>query len=127
MIEDAGGTVVWDDTCTGGRAFEGDMDNGKEPLTAMAEHYARRIVCPAKHSGLTDRAEDLIRKVRETRADGVIYIYLKFCDPHAFDVPYLKQMLSKAGIPVMALEMEDRRALSGQLQTRCQAFLEMIR
>jgi bcr-type benzoyl-CoA reductase subunit C len=127
MIEEAGGTVVWDDLCTGGRAIEGDMDTGKEPLAAMAEHYARRIVCPAKHSALTDRAENLIRKVRETRADGVIYIYLKFCDPHAFDVPYLKQMLSKAGIPIMALELEDRRAFSGQMQTRCQAFLEMIR
>jgi benzoyl-CoA reductase subunit C len=126
MIEEAGGTVVWDDFCTGGRALEGDLDSALDPLAAMAVRYAERIVCPAKHSGLTERAESLIRRVRETRADGVIYIYLKFCDPHAFDYPYLKQMLSDADIPAMVLEMEDRRLLSGQFQTRCQAFLEMI-
>jgi bcr-type benzoyl-CoA reductase subunit C len=126
MIEEAGGTVVWDDFCTGGRALEGDVEGKVDPLAAMAERYAKRIVCPAKHSGLTERAESLIRRVRETRADGVIYIYLKFCDPHAFDYPYLKQMLSDAGIPVMVLEIEDRRSLGGQFQTRCQAFLEMI-
>jgi benzoyl-CoA reductase subunit C len=126
IIEEAGGTVVWDDFCTGGRALEGDVALAQDPLAALAARYADRIVCPAKHSGLTERAEDLIHKVRETRADGVIYLYLKFCDPHAFDYPYLKQMLTDAGIPIMVLEMEDRRSLSGQFQTRCQAFLEMI-
>jgi bzd-type benzoyl-CoA reductase N subunit len=126
MIEEAGGAVVWDDLCIGGRALEQESDPALEPLADMAARYAQRVVCPAKHRGLTGRAEHLIEKVRDIRADGVIYMHLKFCDPHAFDTPYLKQALADAGIPFLLLEMEDRRGISGQLQTRCQAFLEMI-
>ena len=36
---------------------------------------------------------------RNAGADGVIFILLKFCDPHAFDYPYIKALLDSAGIP----------------------------
>jgi len=51
---------------------------------------------------------------------------VKFCDPHAFDYPYLKEALDGAGIPSMLFEMEDQIPAEGQLKTRFEAFLEMI-
>ena len=56
----------------------------------------------------------------------MIFFYLKFCDPHAFDYPYLKQMLEIQGIPSLLVELEDQIFSGGQLQTRCEAFIEMI-
>jgi len=59
--------------------------------------------------------------------DGALIIVLKFCDPHLFDAPLLKEALESSGLPVLYLEVE--HALSGvaQLRTRMEAFIEMIR
>jgi len=126
IIEEAGGEVVGDDLCTGSRYFSGKIDEKADPVTAIADRYLERVVCPAKHRGLTDRADHLVRLVREKRAQGVIFFLLKFCDPHAFDYPYLKEALDQAGIPSMLLEIEDRLPADGQLRTRFETFVEMI-
>ena len=126
IIEEAGGAVVGDDLCTGSRYFSGVIDEKADPVTAIAGRYLERVVCPAKHRGLTDRADHLVRLVREKRAQGVIFFLLKFCDPHAFDYPYLKEALDREGIPSMVMEVEDRLPADGQLRTRFEAFVEMI-
>ena len=92
----------------------------------IARRYIDRIVCPAKHHGLFNRGNHLIEKVKETKADGVLFLFLKFCDPHGFDYPYLKQMLDQEGIPSMLFEIEDRNLSEGQFKTRCEAFIEML-
>jgi benzoyl-CoA reductase subunit C len=126
IIEEAGGAVVGDDLCTGSRYFSGLIDEQAEPVAAIAERYLERVVCPAKHRGLTGRADHLVRLAREKRAQGVIFFLLKFCDPHAFDYPYLKEALDQAGVSSMLLEVEDRLPADGQIRTRFEAFVEMI-
>ena len=126
IIEEAGGAVVGDDLCTGSRYFSGLIDEKADPVMAIAGRYLERIVCPAKHRGLTDRVDYLVRLVREKRAQGVIFFLLKFCDPHAFDYPYLKEAIDRAGVPSLLLEVEDRLPADGQLRTRFEAFVEMI-
>jgi bzd-type benzoyl-CoA reductase N subunit len=125
-IESAGGRVVGDDLCTGARGLTGLIDTTGDPVAAIAERYARRAICPAKHAGITSRGDDLVRQVKATQAEGVIFFFLKFCDPHAFDYPYLKSMLDEAGIPSLLIEVEEQTASQGQLQTRCEAFIEML-
>ena len=125
-IETAGGAVVWDDLCTGSRALMGAVDTEGDLMDALARRYAERSVCPAKHAGVRARGEALVQAARETEAQGVIFLYLKFCDPHAFDYPYLKEMLAAAGIPSLLVELEEQTASDGQFQTRCEAFMEML-
>ena len=127
IIEEAGGAVVGDDLCTGSRSFSGLIDE-----TARSRRGDRRSDTWSGSSvrrstgGSTERADHLVRLVREKRAQGVIFFLLKFCDPHAFDYPYLKEALDKAGIPSMLIEVEDRLPADGQLRTRFEAFIEMI-
>jgi benzoyl-CoA reductase/2-hydroxyglutaryl-CoA dehydratase subunit BcrC/BadD/HgdB len=126
LIEEAGGVVVWDDFCTGSRYFDHFLNIDIDPITAISERYFKRIICPAKHSSLTGRAESLLEMAKQYKADGIIFLLLKFCDPHAFDYPYLKDALDKGGIPNMVFEIEDQLPAEGQLKTRLEAFLEMI-
>ena len=125
-IEAAGGTVVGDDLCTGGRGFSGLVDVDADPITAIAGSYLARAICPAKHAGVARRGEELVRLAEAARAEGVIFLYLKFCDPHAFDYPYLKEMLEAKGIPCLMVELEEQTVSGGQFQTRCEAFIEML-
>ena len=125
-IETAGGCIVGDDLCTGSRGLTGLIGSSGDPIAAIAERYAQRAICPAKHAGITSRGDALVRLVNAHRADGVIFVFLKFCDPHAFDYPYLKAMLDEAGIPSLLVELEEQTASQGQFQTRCEAFIEML-
>ena len=126
IIEQAGGIVVGDDLCTGSRYFEGVMDENVSPMEAIARRYLNRPVCPAKHNGLTNRGENIIRIVRESKADGVVFLLLKFCDPHAFDYPDIKAMLDKENIPCMLLDMEEQLPAEAQLQTRFETFIQIL-
>jgi benzoyl-CoA reductase/2-hydroxyglutaryl-CoA dehydratase subunit BcrC/BadD/HgdB len=84
------------------------------------------VVCPAKHAGIHNRGQYLLDKVKAYNADGVVFLLLKFCDPHGFDYPYMKAMLDKENIPSLLFEIEDQISSEGQLRTRCEAFLEML-
>lgn len=126
VIEKAGGVVVGDDLCTGSRYFAGPISTEGDPIAAIAQRYWERINCPAKHQTNTSRAENLLQIVKDTRASGVIFMLLKFCDPHAFDYPYLFSALDAAGISHLLLEVEDQPLAQGQLQTRLEAFLETL-
>jgi bzd-type benzoyl-CoA reductase N subunit len=126
LIERAGGVVVGDDLCTGSRYFEGIVEVKDDPVAAIAGRYMTRPPCPAKHAGLFTRASRLVDIVREKKARGVVFILLKFCDPHAFDYPCLKEALDREGIPSLLLEVEDRLPSEGQLLTRFETFIEML-
>ncbi len=126
IIEESGGAVVWDDLCTGSRYVDGRLDDRNDPMAALAERYIARPPCPAKHAGLFTRAEHLIRIVKEKKADGVVFFFLKFCDPHAFDYPDIKKALDGEGIPSIMIEAEDRLPSEGQLKTRFETFIEMV-
>ena len=125
-IEAAGGVVSGDDLCTGQRWFDRRVAEDKPPLTALADRYLERAICPAKHRGLATRADHLISLVNNTRAHGVLFVTLKFCDPHAFDYPYLKESLDAKGIKNMALEMDDGHQNQGQVSTRIETFIHML-
>jgi benzoyl-CoA reductase/2-hydroxyglutaryl-CoA dehydratase subunit BcrC/BadD/HgdB len=127
LVEDAGGTVIWDDFCTGSRYFATLSDADAEPpMAAIANRLLERVVCPAKHGGLERRADYILLLVRNKEASGVVFVLPKFCDPHAFDYPHIKQRLDEAGIPNLLIEIDDPLPALGQLKTRFEAFLEML-
>ncbi|MDD9304488.1 MAG: 2-hydroxyacyl-CoA dehydratase [Desulfobacter sp.] len=126
LVEDAGGAVVGDDLCSGQRWFQGLIPQDLPPMDGLTARYTDRVVCPAKHSGNFARAKALIDLVKAKKAQGVVFTLLKFCDPHAFDFPYLKECLDKEGIPSLHLEMDDQQTNSGQMTTRVETFIQMI-
>ncbi len=126
IIESSGGFIVSDDFCTGSRYVHGQVSIQDDMIAAIADRYAERVVCPAKHSALYSRGDHVLHLAQEKNVDGVIFLYLKFCDPHAFDYPYMKEMLDNADIPSMLFEIEDQMLSEGQFKTRCEAFIEML-
>jgi len=125
-IEDADATIVGDDLCTGQRWFEGEITEDETPLVAIASRYMDRIICPAKHISPTIRGENLVALAKKNKADGVVFMLIKFCDPHAFDYPYLKDYLDKENISNLMIEMDDQQQNLGQLSTRLETFIQMI-
>ena len=127
LIEESGGVAVWDDMCTGTRYFEGMIvENTDNPISAIAKRYLERPICPAKHASVNARGEYVVKIAKAHKAHGVIFPYLKFCDPHAFDYPYIKDHLDRAKIPSILMEMEDGLPSEGQWLTRLETFIQMF-
>ncbi|OQY02503.1 MAG: hypothetical protein B6I26_01300 [Desulfobacteraceae bacterium 4572_130] len=127
FIEDLKADIIWDDLCIGSKYFENKIDeNQKNIFKAIAEKYFKKSICPAKHLGIRNRGEYLLKIIKKKKIDGVIFLFLKFCDPHSFDYPYLKEMLNKEKIPCLLIETEIFEKNTTRIKTRYQAFLEII-
>jgi len=126
IVEEQGGAVVWDDLCTGSRYFYTPVSENSAPVDAIADRFINRAICPAKHSGITRRAEGLLQLTSKYKIDGVIFLFLKFCDPHCFDYPDLKAALEETGIPSLFLEVETGKPVDGPTRTRVETFLQIL-
>ncbi len=126
MVEGLGARIVDDDLCCGHRYIEGQTSTDGDPLEAIARRLSERVICPAKHSPLSDRASYLTGKAKDTGAKGAIFFLQNFCDPHAFDFPWLRERLQADGVAVLLLESQLQTPALEQMRTRVEAFLEMI-
>lgn len=126
LIEELGGRVVGDDLCTGSRFFQELADETGEPFAALADRSVQRASCPAKHNPAESRSQRLLQLIQDTAAKGVVFVLPKFCDPHAFEYVPLHTDLSLAQVPHLLIET-DVTLPAGQLRTRLQAFLELLR
>ncbi|UCD59073.1 MAG: 2-hydroxyacyl-CoA dehydratase, partial [Candidatus Hydrogenedentota bacterium] len=81
LFEETDAVVVDDDLCTGSRYFLHIEPSDGDPVRRIAHRYIRRVPCPSKHSADFDRREYLVDMVKQSGADGVVMLLLKFCDP----------------------------------------------
>jgi len=127
FIESLGAVVVADDLCFGWRYFCGEVPQDKDPLYAIASRYIDRPPCPMKDlKAPRMRLPYMVKLAEEYRVQGVIHVRQRFCDPHGYEVPSIRRVFQERGIPVLALEQDITTPL-GQLQTRIEAHLEVIR
>ena len=126
LIEDCGAWIVGDDLCTGWRYSAEDVSLAGDPVEALAERFFRRVPCPCKHNPAVDRGEYLRHMVEASQAQGVVFFLLKFCDPHAFDYPDLKEKLERQKIPTLLVEIEPGSVSLGAVETRVKAFVETL-
>jgi bzd-type benzoyl-CoA reductase N subunit len=125
-IEEAGATVVGDDLCTGARSFHDLVEIKGNPIEALATRYVARTPCPTRLP-IARRLEFIMDGMRESRADALIFVIQKFCDPHLADQPLLGRALKERGIPHVVVETEHRLGSSReQIRTRVQGLLEML-
>lgn len=126
MIEELGGRVVADDTCTGYRHYSGAPGSGvDDPLEAIVRRYTQMPPCPCRNRGLEERAEYLERLARTRKAKGAVIVIRKYCEPHAWDAVPVAHRLRTGGMKVLVLELEGSE-VGGQERTRLQAFLESL-
>lgn len=125
FIEERGGAVIGDDFQNGYRYIEADVPESGNHFQALAERQLGRIPSAAFDTGRNPRRFFLAKLAQEKRADGVIFLHLKYCEPENFDYYDNQQAVEKAGIPAMRIETQFG-ASPGQLRTRVHAFMEMI-
>jgi benzoyl-CoA reductase/2-hydroxyglutaryl-CoA dehydratase subunit BcrC/BadD/HgdB len=64
---------------------------------------------------------------KSSGARGLLVHVQKFCEPELFDIPDIRKTFAALGVPVLVVEGDLELALSGQTETRLEAFIEMLR
>lgn len=58
---------------------------------------------------------------------GVIHYALQFCGPYTIEATHVERRLGREEIPLLKVETDYSMEDMAQLETRVQAFLEMVR
>ncbi len=126
-LEELGVWVVGDDLGLGSLYYSTEIPGGAASHVDLAEGYLRYPPCSTLHPSPPARARTLISRVRETKAEGVLILVTKFCEPELFDHPQLREDLKEAGIPSVLLETELSMTAPGALRTRVEALVETLK
>ncbi len=114
-LELAGCYVVDDDLLLVTRWLTGDIPTEGDPLQNLALAFLHQSESTsAKYEpDLKEKGQHLVRAVKRSRAEGVIFASPSFCDPALLDRPMLQHVLKDAGIPYIAFKYAEN---SGQMQ-----------
>lgn len=130
MIEDCGGIVVDDDLYHGTRYISTDVDEVGDPLSALAQWYLARnlkVPCPTRVDQNADWENYLLGAMEKSNAQGMIVLMAKFCEPHMYYYPEIKEAFEARGVPHLLIETEHETTALEGMRTRVESFLEMIK
>ena len=130
LIEENGGIVVGDETCSGERALS-DPVSVSEPtldgmMQALANRYLRPCSCPTFINS-QKRIYRITRILNENKADGIIYHVLRGCLVYDYEYALIEETANKLQIPVIRLETDYSEEDIEQLRIRIEAFTEVIK
>jgi benzoyl-CoA reductase subunit C len=127
VVEEAGCYIVEDDLLLGWRWFTRDVPTDGDPFERLGAAYVDQAVpSSTRHESRQHRSAGLIERVRRARAQAVIFMPAKFCEPALFDYVLMKQGLDRAGIPHMLVEFEERMWTFERARNEIETFVESM-
>jgi len=126
LLDEHGITIVSDALLHESGQFQALHEGTGSALEQIAERYLRINGISLLYEPRKPRGALLAELVRKSGADAVIAFMMKFCDPEEFDYPIYQKELTRAGIPVLQIEIDQVVDSIEQIRTRLQTFIEML-
>ncbi len=114
-LELSGCYVVDDDFMLVSRWLIGDVPTTGDPVYNLSQAFLHQSMSTAAkyEPDLAEKGQFLVRSVKSSGAEGVIFASTSFCDPALLDRPMLQNVLKDANIPFIAFKYAEN---SGQMQ-----------
>ncbi len=120
-------TIAGDDLSLGSRLWR---TPARKDVTDVFQKMAYRVADQEGDTFLYDpekkKGQMLIDMAEECRADGIVVLMMKFCDPEEYDYPIYKEEVEAASVPMLYLEIDQQLTSFEQIRTRVQSFTEML-
>jgi benzoyl-CoA reductase/2-hydroxyglutaryl-CoA dehydratase subunit BcrC/BadD/HgdB len=126
ILDDCGITVASDEVTHESLRFRTDVPVTGDPFVGMARQIGEIEGCSVLFDPGKVRGTMLIDLVKQSKADGVLFVQTKFCDPEEYDYVPIKRMLDKAGIRSLQVEIDQQTSNSEQARTAVETFCEII-
>ncbi|MBW2092027.1 MAG: 2-hydroxyacyl-CoA dehydratase, partial [Deltaproteobacteria bacterium] len=126
IFDDLNIDVIDDDFANGWRSIAKDRLEVEDLVQGVTNYIFNSAPCCCLYNPDNDRHPYLMDKVKKSGAEGVLFWYIKFCEPDAFDRPQLIRYLKKEGVPASFFDVELSMTNFDAIKTRIEAFREMI-
>jgi benzoyl-CoA reductase/2-hydroxyglutaryl-CoA dehydratase subunit BcrC/BadD/HgdB len=125
-LVDLGAEVVGIDSCLYDR-IETDLIkvDKNDPLAGLAAGYLNKTPCPRMKAN-RDHLCQIGLQIDKGDYDGIIFLQMKACALHSYNLPVWRKMMHGTGVPLLILEIEDGEWSSPRTVTRLEAFLESL-
>ncbi|HQO15285.1 MAG TPA: 2-hydroxyacyl-CoA dehydratase family protein, partial [Smithellaceae bacterium] len=127
IIEDAGGVIVYLDACTGMKAYAGQFEeNAQNPYRSVSRRYLN-VPCSCMTPN-TRRMTELDLIIDKFQPDVVVDVVLHACHSYNVESSRVKAHVEeKHKKPFLKIETDYSQSDVGQIRTRVEALLEMVR
>ncbi len=98
-----------------------------DPLVGIAQRLGRLEGCSVLFDPDKQRGRELVRLAQENRADGVLWVMAKFCDPEEYDFVPVRRLLDRAGIPLLSVEVDQQMVNYEQARSAVETFAEILK
>jgi len=126
ILDELSVNIVDDDLANGWRTASKEKLKVDNLVEGITEYLFNPAPCCCIYNPDNDRHAYLLQKVKQSEADGVLFWYIKFCEPDAFDQPQLAKRLKEEGIPAAFIDLELSMSNLEAIKTRLNAFCEIL-
>lgn len=126
VFDELGVCIVDDDFANGWRTVSKEKLKTENLIEGITDFLFNPSPCCCIYNPDRDRHPYLLDKIKESEAHGVVFWYLKFCEPDAFDRPQLIKQFQNANIPIAAIDLELTMTNVDAVRTRIEAFCELL-
>ncbi|CCK82107.1 MULTISPECIES: double-cubane-cluster-containing anaerobic reductase [Desulfobacula] len=129
IVETSGAVIVGEESCVGERGTRNLTDDSGDTIDALMDAVTDRYfqVDCAIFTPNSDRLENIMQMAQAYNADGVIHYGLQFCQPYLMESIPVEKMLEDKDIPCLRIETDYGMEDAGQLKTRVEAFIELLK
>ncbi len=127
-LERAGCYIVDDDFVQVARWIKGDVPVEGDPMDALVNSFlGDSIAHPTRWIDRDEKGRELVERVRESGAEGVLFCAASFCDPALLDQPMTVAAVEKAGIPWTAFKYGENTGQFQVIREQAGTFADSIK
>lgn len=127
ILEDNHIAVADDQIAQESVCFRTDTPVTDDPVLGLAMRLGEIEGCSVLFDPGKRRGSELIALAQQAKADGILWVMTKFCDPEEYDYVPVKRMADAAGIPLLAVEVDQQMVNYEQARSAVEAFADTLR
>jgi benzoyl-CoA reductase/2-hydroxyglutaryl-CoA dehydratase subunit BcrC/BadD/HgdB len=128
LVKEAGGEIVIEEICEGIRYYWHQIEKKGDLFESLARGYlADRVPCAFMRYSAKKRLDFVLKLVKDFDVSGVIWYELLYCETYDSESYFFAQRMGEQNIPMLILESDYSTTATGQLKTRIEAFIEILK
>jgi benzoyl-CoA reductase/2-hydroxyglutaryl-CoA dehydratase subunit BcrC/BadD/HgdB len=128
LVEKAGGQIVIEEICEGMRYYWNHIDISGDLFESLAKGYlVDRVPCAFMRDSAQKRLDFTLKLIKDFDISGMIWYELLCCETYDQESYYFTQKMGEQNIPMLVLESDYSSTATGQLKTRIEAFIEILK
>ena len=127
-LERSGCYIVDDDFVQVHRWLVQEVDTQGDPLDALVDAFLNHTMdSPTRYCGETEKGSELVARVEDAAAEGVLFCAPSFCDPALLDQPMAVTAIEAASIPWTAFKYAENNGQFQVIREQAGTFADSIK